>query len=285
MQRFTSLPITQEALFLNRRHFIKQAFCTGLLASMPNYVFSQTSGSHLVTPMKTASTYCNYYEFSDNKKVIHHLAKALAISPWTITIDGEVEEPTVLNVDHITPTVSRVYPMRCVEGWTAVIPWQGIQLRDLLTLVTPKSSAKYVKFYSVYRPSEMPMQRREHFSWPYVEGLRLDEAMHPLTILALGMYDKPLTKQNGAPVRLVVPWKYGYKSIKAVTRIEFTSSQPIGSWEQASPSEYSFYANVDPKKPHPRSSQRRELLLGEKQKRPTQRFNGFAKQVAQMYSE
>ncbi|WP_338518179.1 protein-methionine-sulfoxide reductase catalytic subunit MsrP [Alteromonas gracilis] len=285
MKYFTSSEITSESIFHNRRYFIKQALCSGLLAATPRIARGHTNNVNAITPMRMASTYCNYYEFSDNKKVVHHLAKELTTSPWALRIDGEVSSPKTLDVSQLTPTVSRVYPMRCVEGWTAVIPWQGIVLSELLSLVSPKETARYVKFYSVFRPSEMPMQRRQHFPWPYVEGLRLDEAMHPLTILATGMYDKSLTKQNGAPIRLVVPWKYGYKSIKAITRIELTQSQPVGAWEQASPSEYTFYANVNPKEPHPRWSQRRELFLGEKQKRPTKLFNGFAEQVASLYSE
>lgn len=283
MKRFTRFPVTDEAIYKSRRLLIKQAIACGLVAG--GLVSPARGASEIaVTSEKRATTYCNYYEFSSNKQMIHHLAKAFSVSPWTLTIDGEVKKPIQVELSILPDDVSRTYPMRCVEGWTAVIPWQGVMLRDVLSMVEPNENAKYVKFHSVFRPDEMPMQRTGNFPWPYVEGLRLDEAMHPLTMLATKMYEKPLTKQNGAPIRLVVPWKYGYKSIKAITRIELTQNQPVGSWQQAVPSEYDFLANVNPNQPHPRWSQRRELLLGEKRKRKTLMYNGFESDVAALYA-
>ena len=213
------------------------------------------------------------------------LAQALTIEPWTLPIRGAVEKAITLDMDDIRRQcqVERTYRMRCVEGWSMVIPWFGIELQRLLSLAKPLSTARYAHFISIERPSEMIGQRRPSLNWPYREALRIDEAMHPLTLLATGLYGMDLPKQNGAPLRLVVPWKYGFKSIKAVAVIELTEQQPSTTWIEASPKEYGFYANVNPNVPHPRWSQRRELPIGERKKVATLPFNGYADQVAKLY--
>lgn len=244
-----------------------------------------------VTPEKLVTHYNNYYEIAFDKLGPSTLGQSVQIDPWRLEVTGLVEKPTVLSVDdllHSPLTQDYIYRLRCVEGWSAVIPWLGVPLSDVLKRVMPLSSAKFVKFTSVMQPENMPNQRRQQIlEWPYVEGLRMDEAMHPLTILAVGMYGKRLFKQNGAPLRLVVPWKYGFKSIKAVVKIELVQTAPLTSWNRAAPREYGFYANVNPDVAHPRWSQATERPLGSRffiPRRHTELFNGYADQVAHLYS-
>jgi sulfoxide reductase catalytic subunit YedY len=230
--------------------------------------------------------YCNYMEFSTNKEAVNTLAAELTIRPWTLTIEGEVERPLTVDVDDLLkrfPSEERIYRLRCVEGWSMVIPWNGFSLCRLLAQARPTSRAMFVEFVSLLRPKEMISQRRATTDWPYREGLRIDEAMHPLTLLATGLYGQDCPKPNGAPVRIVVPWKYGFKSPKAVTHIRLRSTQPETTWSGKASSEYGFYANVNPDVAHPRWSQRRENRIGELHKRPTLPFNGYAEQVAGLY--
>ena len=294
--------ITPEHVYVHRREFLKLAgisALTGLLAacgasgtSSPKGDTSVASGltdelGDPVTPYEITSTYNNYYEFSTDKRAVHRLAKDFPTDPWTVEVTGLVNKPFKIGLEDILrefPQEERIYRLRCVEGWSAVIPWQGFPLADLLKRAEPKSEARYVRFVAVYNPEAMPGQRKyKTFPWPYTEGLRLDEAMHPLTILATGMYGKLLPPQNGAPLRLVVPWKYGFKSIKAVVRIELVAEQPKTLWNTVAPHEYGFYANVNPNVPHPRWSQATERRLGEKGRRPTLMFNGYEKEVAYLY--
>lgn len=278
---------TDKHIFLNRRQFVKQAVALGLLpttAVFSSQVFAKEN-LPAISSRTHVSSYNNYYEFSTNKEAVAHLAKALTLEPWSLEIYREESLLQALNLEQIKSFshYKRVYRLRCVEGWSAVIPWTGIQLRDLILQLEPTAKSKYLKFESLYRPKEMLGQRRGIFPWPYTEGLRMDEALHPLTMLVFGMYDGDLVPQCGAPLRLVVPWKYGFKSLKALTKITLTDEQPIGSWSQISPNEYGFYANVNPDVPHPRWSQRRELPLGEIRKVATLPFNGYADDVADLY--
>jgi sulfoxide reductase catalytic subunit YedY len=279
-------PVTPKTMFEERRKIIKQlAACALLPTSNLAYALDYESMTTDITPEKLTTSYNNYYEFTSNKRMVKHLSKALDTSNWQLKINGLVEKPIIFQMQDLLAlnTVSRIYPFRCVEGWSAVIPWQGFELKALLSLVKPLDSAKFVKFTGYYNPEVMIGQRKNTLPWPYVEGLRLDEALHPLTIIATGMYDKPLPNQNGAPIRLVVPWKYGYKSIKAMTQITLTDQQPVSSWQQQVPSEYGFYGNVNPKVAHPRWSQRREVRLGEVKKRKTKLLNGFANELTDLY--
>ena len=230
--------------------------------------------------------YNNYYEFSSNKEAVHVLAQSLTTDPWSVQIDGEVENPLVLDVDQITQRFDveeRVHSLRCVEGWSKVVPWSGFPLCKLIKSARPLSHARFVQFESLYRPAEMIGQRTRNFPWPYTEALTLEEALHPLAFVATGLYGRPLPKQNGAPLRLVMPWKYGFKSIKAITRIRLTRSRPETSWSKQVPSEYGFFGNVNPAVAHPRWNQKREHRLGELRKRKTVLFNGYADEVANLY--
>ncbi|WP_246540346.1 protein-methionine-sulfoxide reductase catalytic subunit MsrP [sulfur-oxidizing endosymbiont of Gigantopelta aegis] len=308
--------VTDQSLYLNRRAFIEKssrtigAYSLGAmtLGSSSSLLLANSSLAcenlgqlnksqldkgqlHNITQDKSNSLseitrYNNYYEFSTNKEAVIHLAKVLTTEPWTLTIEGEVEKPIILDIDKILssmPIEERIYRLRCVEGWSMVIPWSGFSLCHLLKLALPTSKAKYVEFVSLLRPEEMIGQRIDSLDWPYREALRIDEAMHPLTLIATGLYGQDLPKQNGAPLRLVVPWKYAFKSIKAITHIRLLEEQPISSWSKAASSEYGFYANVNPKVAHPRWTQRRENRIGEIKKRRTQMFNGYAEQVAHLY--
>jgi methionine sulfoxide reductase catalytic subunit len=233
------------------------------------------------------SRYNNYYEFSTNKEVTWKLAEDFKPSPWSLTVEGEVDKPRTWAIEDLLkrfPQEDRVYRLRCVEGWSMVIPWRGFPLAALLKECMPNSRAKFVEFVSVLRPSEMIGQRMKTLPWPYTEALRIDEAMHPLALVVTGLYGRPLPSQNGAPLRLAVPWKYGFKSPKAITRIRLMESPPATSWMKAAGSEYGFYANVNPDVPHPRWSQGREVRIGEVTKRATLPFNGYAQQVASLYS-
>ena len=241
-----------------------------------------------LTSYKSITRHNNYYEFTTNKKMVVHIAKELTLKPWTIQIDGEVEKPITIGMEEILKKFTqeeRIYRLRCVEGWSMVVPWNGFSLCELLKKAKPTSDAKYVEFVSLNRPEEMIGQRQGSLEWPYREALRLDEAMHPLTMLVTGLYGKELPAQNGAPLRLAVPWKYGFKSSKAITHIRLSKHQPKTSWNIAVPSEYGFYANVNPSVAHPRWDQRRETRLGELFKKETLAFNGYAEQVASLYKD
>lgn len=239
------------------------------------------------TPYEDVTSYNNFYEFGTDKYSPAKRAASLTTDPWSVTIEGEVARPGTYSLEDILKgrdLEERIYRLRCVERWSMVIPWIGFPLADLIRQFEPTSRARYVEFTTLYRPAEMPGQKRGVLDWPYVEGLRMDEAMHPLTILAVGLYGEVLPNQNGAPLRLVVPWKYGFKSIKSIVRIRFTEQQPISTWTRAAPNEYGFYANVNPAVDHPRWSQKRERRLGDFLKRKTLLFNGYAEQVAGLYA-
>ena len=277
------IQVTPQSVFTNRRTHIKAAL--GLLAG-GSPIFPATASTNEVTPYKLATSYNNYYEFTTNKEMVKHLARDFVTSPWQVTIDGLVEKPLDINLEALNqlPQVNRTYPLRCVEGWSAIIPWSGIELGSLIRLAKPKPEAQYVRFIGSHNPDTMIGQRRSTLPWPYTEGLRLDEATHSLTLLATGMYGQAIANQNGAPVRLIVPWKYGYKSIKAITRIELTAEQPETSWSKVAPDEYGFYGNVNPNIPHPRWSQRLEVRLGKARKVRTQLLNGFANELQELYN-
>ncbi len=240
------------------------------------------------TSFEAITTYNNFYEFGWDKEDPARFAHTLKPRPWAVTIDGEVHKPQTVDLDQLTswfPLEERVYRMRCVEAWSMVIPWLGFPLGELLKRVEPTGSAKYVAFTTLHDPEQMPGQRDSVLDWPYVEGLRLDEALHPLTLMAVGLYGRQLPNQNGAPLRLVVPWKYGFKGIKSIVRITLSREQPSTTWGLAIPEEYGFYANVNPAVPHPRWSQATEGRIGEGlERRPTLPFNGYAEQVAHLYS-
>lgn len=242
--------------------------------------------SEPMTRYEDVTGYNNFYELGLDKSDPAAQARALKTRPWTVTIDGEVAKPQTVDIDSLKkwfPLEERVYRMRCVEAWSMVIPWLGIPLSKLLERVQPTSRAKYVAFTTLYDPEQLPGQRTGVLDWPYVEGLRLDEAMHPLALLALGLYGKELPNQNGAPIRLVTPWKYGFKGIKSIVKISLVSEQPPTTWNRAAPNEYGFYANVNPAVDHPRWSQKTERRIGEFGRRPTLPFNGYAEQVADLY--
>jgi sulfoxide reductase catalytic subunit YedY len=290
--------MTPESLFQQRRHFVKQLAIMALIPS--GFSHARTlldcttpiatkkwsfEGEDLLTPENKVLSYNNYYEFTDNKKMVKHLAKHLDLSQWSLTVDGLVKQPLTLSINDILDCTleDRTYRLRCVEGWSMVVPWRGLELSRLLAMVQPLTSAKYVQFEGMLDQEVMIGQSSNSISWPYIEGLRLDEANHPLSFLATGLYGKSLSKQNGAPLRLLVPWKYGYKSIKGITRITLTDKQPLTTWEKLSPSEYGFYANVNPDVSHPRWSQRREVRLGEVKKIKTKMLNGYENEVKDLY--
>ena len=245
-----------------------------------------TTGEEL-TPYDDVTTYNNFYEFGVDKDAPSRNAGSLRTRPWTVSIGGEVAKGGEFAIDDLVKPHAleeRIYRLRCVEAWSMVIPWIGIPLASILKQVEPTAKAKFVEFKTLNDPRQMPGVRRPVLEWPYTEGLRLDEAMHPLTILAVGLYGEVLPNQNGAPLRLVVPWKYGFKSIKSIVSIRLVGRQPVGSWEQSQPSEYGFYSNVNPEVSHPRWSQASERRIGEFFKRKTLMFNGYADQVASMYA-
>jgi len=238
------------------------------------------------TPYKDVTTYNNFYEFGTGKGDPSKNAGSLNTRPWTVAVEGEVRRPQTWDIDallKLAPLEERVYRMRCVEGWSMVIPWVGFSLNELIRRAEPTGNAKYVEFITLNDPKQMPGQRARVLDWPYVEGLRLDEAMHPLTMLAVGLYGEVLPNQNGAPIRLVVPWKYGFKSAKSIVKIRLVEKQPVSSWMAAAPREYGFYSNVNPQVDHPRWSQAKERRIGEFLKRDTLIFNGYGEQVASLY--
>lgn len=239
-----------------------------------------------LTPLEWVTNYNNFYEFTTSKTRVAAAAADFVTRPWTITVDGLVHRPKVFDLDEIlrlSPPEERVYRMRCVEAWSMVIPWAGLPLAKLLEAVEPMGDAKYVAFETLYDPDRMPGQQLSVLDWPYVEGLRLDEALHPLTLLATGVYGRELPAPNGAPLRLVVPWKYGFKGIKSIVRITLAATRPPTTWNSAAPHEYGFYANVNPDVAHPRWSQATEQRIGESGRRETLLFNGYADQVAHLY--
>jgi len=238
-----------------------------------------------LTPFDAITNYNNFYEFDTSKSGVAYAAKGFVTRPWVVTVGGLVNKPKVFDIDELLkfPLEQRIYRLRCVEGWSMVIPWIGFPLNKLLEKVEPTSAARYVAFQTLLDPSRMPNQQTGILDWPYVEGLRLDEAMHPLTILATGMYDETLPPQDGAPIRLVVPWKYGFKSIKSVVKITLVGDEPPTTWNIQAPNEYGFYSNVNPNVPHPRWSQATERRIGEYGRRNTLLFNGYGDQVAQLY--
>jgi sulfoxide reductase catalytic subunit YedY len=238
-----------------------------------------------LTTYEAITNYCNFYEFTTRKEGVAKLAESFRTSPWTVEVGGLVQNPKTFDLDDLFKFTQeeRIYRLRCVEAWSMVIPWIGFPLAKLLAEVEPMSQAKYVRFETLYDPEQMPGQDRSVFNWPYVEGLRVDEARHDLTILATGLYGKPLTPQNGAPVRLVVPWKYGFKSIKSIVKIELVEEMPVSLWMAAGPSEYGFYANVNPEVDHPRWSQATERRIGGTGRMETLLFNGYADEVADLY--
>jgi len=238
------------------------------------------------TPYKDVTTYNNFYEFGTGKGDPAKNAGSLITHPWTVAIEGEVGNPMVYDIDallKLAPLEERVYRMRCVEGWSMVIPWVGFPLREIIRRAAPTGNARYVEFVTLNDPRQMPGQRSRVLDWPYVEGLRLDEAMHPLTLLAVGLYGEVLPNQNGAPLRLVVPWKYGFKNAKSIVKIRFVEKPPLTAWMRAAPREYGFYSNVNPQVDHPRWSQAKERRIGEFRKRDTLMFNGYGDQVASLY--
>jgi sulfoxide reductase catalytic subunit YedY len=248
---------------------------------------SPFSTAETPTPLRDVTTYNNFYEFGLDKDEPARRSGTLKTRPWTVTVDGEVGKPMTVDVDQLRrwfPVEERIYRMRCVEAWSMVIPWVGFPLGDLLRRVEPTSRARYVAFTTLLDPAQMPEQSGRVLDWPYVEGLRLDEALHPLALLAVGLYGRVLPNQNGAPLRLVVPWKYGFKGIKSIVRIRLTAEEPPTTWNIAAPHEYGFYANVNPAVDHPRWSQASERRIGELGRRPTLPFNGYAEQVAGLYT-
>jgi sulfoxide reductase catalytic subunit YedY len=291
---------TPERLWLRRRDFLKLGAAGALSLALPaSSAAGEPSGAALpvakrlalaggdaLTPWDDVTTYNNFYELGTDKADPARNSAALRPRPWTVTIDGEVKKPLTLDVDALWkrfPLEERVYRMRCVEAWSMVIPWVGFPLGDLVRQVEPTSRAKFVAFQTLLDPDQLPGQRRPVIDWPYVEGLRIDEATHPLTLLAVGLYGRVLPGQNGAPLRLVVPWKYGFKGVKSIVRITLTERQPPTSWARLAPREYGFYGNVDPTVDHPRWSQDRERRIGEFLKRKTLPFNGYG-EVAPLYA-
>ncbi len=287
-----SRDITPERAYLGRRAFIAAAGVAAGSIALPGFACAEPRAERpaqddRLTPIEDVTGYNNYYEFGTGKDDPARTAGGFRARPWTVEVAGEVARPARYDLDDILrrfPSEERVYRLRCVEAWSMVIPWQGFALRDLINWVQPTSRARFVEFTTLLDPQQMPGQRRGVLPWPYVEGLRMDEAMHPLTIMATGLYGRTLPNQNGAPLRLVVPWKYGFKSGKAIVRIRFTAEMPRTTWAVAAPDEYGFYANVNPEVDHPRWSQARERRIGEFVRRRTLPFNGYADQVAALYS-
>jgi methionine sulfoxide reductase catalytic subunit len=306
-ERFPWSEITPEGVFLNRRAFMTGMAALALggggaasasaapasagtpLSAARNASFSLDEP---LTKFESATTYNNFYEFGLNKDDPSRLAGSLKPRPWTLKIEGEVAKPRAWDVDELVkafPLEERVYSLRCVEGWSMVIPWIGFPLSAVLKQVEPTGKARFVEFYTLLDPAQFPGQKPGLFGgsaldWPYVEGLRLDEAMHPLTLVTVGMYGQVLPNQNGAPVRIVVPWKYGFKSAKSIVRIRLAADQPKTSWEKAASHEYGFYSNVNPAVDHPRWSQATERRIGEFRRRKTLPFNGYGDQVAGLYA-
>ena len=319
--RIPSSEITPEHVYINRRQFMQGlglaasaavlAACAAPAAPQPQPAPAAASGSasppapatgvpaqpkagkdtdelgDKLTSYEDVTSYNNYYEFGTGKSDPAILAKNFKVQPWTVQVGGLVNKPKTFGVEDLIrmfPPEERIYRLRCVEAWSMVIPWMGFQLSKLLQEVEPTSAAKYVRFETLNDPMQMPGQRDRIYAWPYVEGLRLDEAMNDLTLMATGLYGKPTLPQNGAPIRLVVPWKYGFKSIKSIVKIDLVAEPPTSLWMRAAPNEYGFYANVNPAVDHPRWSQGSERRIGETARRKTLPFNGYAEQVSGLYA-
>lgn len=295
--------ITPEQVYLNRRQFLKLgaaavsvaalAACApaGTQAGQPQVGATpsptETPLPDELTSFESITNYNNFYEFSLDKQAVAVVSKNFRTSPWTVEVGGLVNKPQTFGIEDLTrlfPPEERIYRLRCVEAWSMVIPWLGFPLASLLNAVEPTGDAKFVRFVTLLDPDQMPGQDMPGYPWPYQEGLRLDEAMHPLTILSTGLYGKPLLPANGAPLRVVVPWKYGFKSIKSIVKIELVADQPETMWSTIAPNEYGFYSNVNPDVPHPRWSQASERRIGELSRRPTYPFNGYAADVASLYT-
>lgn len=300
--RLPSLPsseITPEAAYVDRRAFLGRAagaLALGLGVPAAAAAAQQPSvgrvalGEDLrgeLTPWEDVTTYNNYYEFGTDKSDPAEQARDFKPTPWTVRVDGLVKKPFDLALEDLVKPFKledRIYRFRCVEAWSMVIPWQGIPMADLVRRCDPSPGAKFVSFTTLYDPKRMPGQRRGILPWPYVEGFRLDEAMHPLAFVATGVYGRPLPAQNGAPLRTVIPWKYGFKATKGIVRITFHATQPRTTWNDVAPHEYGFYANVNPEVDHPRWSQAKERRIGEFRRRATLPFNGYADQVQSLYA-
>lgn len=284
---------------MNRRQFI--ATSTALVSSgLLNPPVFQESKEKLkvakqgeytvpekITAYEEATSYTNFYEFSTGKRSVKRLSQTLRTRPWTLSVEGNVEKPKKFGIEELIslfPLEERVYRWRCVEAWSMVIPWIGFPLAKFIEKCNPTSDARYVEFTTLYDPEQMPGQNTSVLSWPYTEGLRVDEAMHPLTLIAVGMYGEMLPNQNGAPIRLVVPWKYGFKSAKSIVKIRFMKGMPRSTWRRKRSEEYGFYANVNPNVDHPRWSQAKERRIGEEGKRKTLMFNGYGDLVGHLYS-
>jgi sulfoxide reductase catalytic subunit YedY len=315
MQKIRSSEITPEHIYLNRRQFMKAgALAAGALAlaacgiepgsssdattavteaAAATEATSPTAGAMTdelgdpLTDFESVTGYNNFYEFTTDKEGVARLAKDFKTRPWTVEVGGLVSKPRTFGIEDLMkefPSQERIYRLRCVEAWSMVIPWMGFPLKSLLEAVEPTGDAKYVRFETLMDEQQFPGQRGRWYQWPYVEGLRLDEAMHDLTLLSTGLYGKDLLPQNGAPLRLVVPWKYGFKSIKSIVRIDLVDKQPTSLWMAAAPNEYGFYANVNPTVSHPRWSQASERRIGERGRRETLMFNGYEEEVASLYN-
>jgi len=299
--------ITPKKLYLNRRQFI-----IGSVAVAASWLWAPNTSSgrsatqevekkkkldiaktgeytafELVTPNELATTYTNFYEFSTGKRSVKELAKDFRTQPWSVSVEGHVEKPIKFDIEeliHMFPLEERVYRWRCVEAWSMVIPWIGFPLSSLIKKCKPTSKAKFIEFVTLNDRTQMPGLRSKILKWPYLEGLRMDEAMHPLALVGVGMYGELLPNQNGAPIRMVIPWKYGFKSGKSIVKINFVEKMPKTSWRRANPREYGFYANVNPEVAHPRWSQARERRIGEDGKRDTRMFNGYTDEVGHIYS-
>ena len=293
--KIRSSEITPRASYMSRRRFLGGAalmggsLAVGARAASPfgTIVKSPLSTNETPTPYADVTTYNNYYEFGTSKEQPDQYAKTLKPSPWTVSVEGAVAKPGKMDLDTVlkmAPMEERIYRHRCVEGWSIVVPWIGYSLNALIKQVEPTAKAKFVAFESLYDTKQMPMGRYAGIPLPYVEGLRMDEAMHPLALLCFGIYGEMLPNQNGAPIRLVVPWKYGFKSIKSIVKIKFVEKMPPTTWNISNAREYGFYSNVNPQVDHPRWSQATERRLGEFRKRPTLLFNGYGDQVASLYA-
>ncbi len=303
MNDIPSSEITPESVYLSRRELMKGAGSIALGTALagcgpriqperptpPPDIETGAQTDELGDPLTeygAVTGYNNFYEFTTDKETVQVLAEGYPVRPWTVEVGGLVDKPRTFGIEDLLTGFDqeeRIYRLRCVEGWSMVIPWMGFPLAKLLEQVQPTSKAEYVRFETVYDPDNMRGQRSRTYEWPYVEGLRLDEAMNDLALLSTGLYGKQLLPQNGAPIRLVVPWKYGFKSIKSIVKIDLVEEMPTSLWMDAAPSEYGFYANVNPQVPHPRWSQATERRIGEVQRRDTLMFNGYGQQVARLY--
>ena len=298
-----SSEITPKKLYMNRRKFIAGTAAVagmGMLKPSSLYAFLKQQKTKLkiakkgeftvdekLTSYEQATGYTNYYEFSTGKRETIKLAKDFKTRPWEVSVEGEIKEPLRFAIDEIInmfPLEERVYRWRCVEAWGMIIPWVGFPLAEFIKKCNPTSDAMFVEFTTIYDPKKMPGLKKKVLPWPYVEGLRMDEAMHPLAILSVGMYGEVLPNQNGAPLRLVVPWKYGFKSAKSIVKIRFLKKMPKTAWNRQRPEEYGFFANVNPNVDHPRWTQKTERRIGEEGRRPTLMFNGYTDEVGSLYS-